>query len=288
MNWEETIIEIRKKEDFKDLVYKSYLGADLRENVERFVKSEEFIETLNLIKKNNPNGIKLLDIGSGNGISAIGFALNGFDVTVVEPDPSETIGAGAIRKLKDVFNLNNIEIHEGFAEEMDFESESFDIVYARQAMHHANNLDQFVGESSRLLKKGGIFLTTRDHVVFDAADKEMFLNEHPLHKFYGGENAFSPTEYKSAITSAGLTIVEELRYFDSPINYYPELTTYQRKNLDQYLDALTEKILTNKFGSIGKIGLLKTLLSKRVGTDKDSFLDEKNRVGRIYSYLSKK
>lgn len=174
MTWEETIQYIRQQPQFADLVEKAYFDADLRLNVERFRASDEFAQTLLLLKRNQPNAKKILDIGCGNGISSLAFALAGFEVTAVEPDASITVGAGAIRLLKDEYQLPNLNIHVAFAEDIAFASESFDIVYVRQAMHHANNLDKFIAECARVLKKDGMLLTVRDHVVFDEADKHWF------------------------------------------------------------------------------------------------------------------
>ena len=100
MNWHETIIYIRTKPEYKFLVEKAYFEEDLPLNVERFRNEEEFKETLILLKKYAPNAKNILDIGAGNGISSVAFALAGYNVTVVEPDASDTVGAEAIRKLK--------------------------------------------------------------------------------------------------------------------------------------------------------------------------------------------
>ncbi|PHQ58442.1 MAG: SAM-dependent methyltransferase, partial [Sulfurimonas sp.] len=101
--------------------------------------------------------------------------------------------------------MSNLEIFESFAEDIKFDSNSFDVVYVRQAMHHANDLNKFIGECGRVVKNGGLLLTIRDHVIFDAKDKEWFLESHPLHKFYGGENAYKPEEYESAMENASMT-----------------------------------------------------------------------------------
>ncbi len=112
-------------------------------------------------------------------------------VTAVEPDPSLTVGAGAVRKLKEHYELKNLEDYENFAEDINFKSNYFDIVYIRQAMHHANNLNKFIKECVRVLKPNGLLLTIRDHVIYDEKDKNWFLEYHPLHKIYEGENAFT-------------------------------------------------------------------------------------------------
>ena len=101
MTWEETIIKIRKEDDYKILVEQAYLDENLELNVQRFSKSKEFEQTLMIIKSYQPNTSSILDIGCGNGISAINLALKGYNVTAVEPDKSKTVGAGAIKELKE-------------------------------------------------------------------------------------------------------------------------------------------------------------------------------------------
>jgi SAM-dependent methyltransferase len=224
MTWHETIQYIRSNPAYKDLVKNAYFEEDLPLNVERFYKSAEFKETLKLIRLYAPHICSILDIGSGNGISAISFALKNekYNVAAIEPDSSDTVGAGAIRKLKEYYHLDNIEIKEAFAEDLNFEKEQFDVVYARQSMHHANDLNGFVREAVKGLKKGGVFISVRDHVLYNhQEDKEWFLTSHPLHKFYGGENAFTEKEYIDAINNSGLILKKILHHYDSVINYFP-------------------------------------------------------------------
>ncbi len=285
MTWEETILYIRTQPSYTKLVEQAYFESELQLNVERFRKSEEFLETLAIIKKYTITGKRILDIGSGNGISPVAFALEGYEVVCIEPDGSNTIGAGAIRWLKSYYNLTNLEVYECFAEDINFESEIFDVVYARQCMHHAHHLGKFVGEMARVLKKDGLFLTVRDHVVFNKADKEWFLESHPLQKFYGGENAFSANEYRTAINKSGLHLLKELKYYDSVINYFPTATN-QVVNFKQIKTKNLQSGLRKKIGFFAKIPLVFNLymISKRHLL----VLDELLVPGRMYSYLAKK
>lgn len=286
--WEETIEYIRTKPEYEFLVEKAYFDANLSLNVERFRKSSEFEETVSLIEKYNISGNKrILDVGCGNGISCIAFALLGYDVVAVEPDPSSTIGAGAIRKLKEEYNLSNIEIYEAFAEDISFESNSFDIVYVRQAMHHANDLTKFVSELGRVLKKGGILVTIRDHVIFDQYDKENFLAVHPLQKFYGGENAFTPKEYREAMTHSGLEVLLELKYYDSEINYFPLTKDFVDNMIPNEIEKLRSR-LRKKIGILSKIPMIFKWYSRRNGFDSENFKDERKIPGRMYSYVATK
>jgi ubiquinone/menaquinone biosynthesis C-methylase UbiE len=287
MTWEETIKFIRTQPEYKDLVKFAYFEEDLKLNVERFKKDEEFAETKKIIQEIIPfhPGVKLLDIGSGNGITALAFALEGIRVDAVEPDPSETIGAGAIRKLKNTLQLSNIEVHEGFAEELNFADCSFDIVYTRQCMHHAHNLQLFIKECFRVLKKGGLLITVRDHVVFDEADKKRFLETHPLQKFYGGENAYTRGEYSQAMINAGFKIRQVLKHYDSVINYFP-LAKASKENRENDNRRFVQSVIEKKLGVFAKINWLNDTAKKYVEGKLGPVYDETQIPGRMYTFLA--
>lgn len=286
MNWEQTIDYIRSKEEYALLIEQAYLRADNELNIQSFSTSEEFSETLKLIEKKKPGKLKILDVGCGNGIASISFALKGHDVTAIDPDPSDTVGTGAVEKLKQKLGLKNIEIVTSTAEDFSYSAESFDVIYARQAMHHAYNLIQFISNCARFLKSGGLFVTIRDHVIYNNKDKEIFLNEHPLHKFYHGENAYRNSEYKNAFLSAGLEILEEVKFFDSAINYSP-LTLSSIEEKIQKEKLLIRKTLESKLGALGKIPLI-FLLYNRLIFDPEILRNERYYSGRMYSYIAKK
>jgi SAM-dependent methyltransferase len=285
MNWEETLKLIREKPEFKDLVEKSYISTDLIKNVNDYKKSDEYIEIKKIISDLFPNTNSILDIGAGNGISSIAFALDGYVVTALEPDPSITEGAGAISKIKEKLNLSNVTVLQGYAEDVNLPTSSFDLVFCRQSMHHAANLDQFVNQSSRALKSGGGFIAVRDHVINSEKDKKVFLNKHPLHKFYGGENAFTLKEYTGAIEKANLKLVKILKYYDSIINYFPAT-----KEEIQNLPYASEIHIHNKLKSkLGLIGNLKPIiwLYKLYSGNLHPYNDEKI-PGRPYTFIAQK
>ena len=240
MTWEETVIYFRSQPINRQILKDAYLEENLIQNIERFKISAEWAETIKEINSFTSNKMpnKVLDIGAGNGISSLAFTLNGYEVTALEPDTSNTVGSGAIKFLAEYYNLNNINIVEAFGENLPFEDESFDIVYGRQVMHHAHHLNNFVKEAARVLKKGGVLITVRDHVIINEKDKERFLKKHPLQKHYGGENAFLLSEYKEAILMANLSIKKILLPSKSPINYSP----WNKKRVSEFI--------SNKFGRV--------------------------------------
>lgn len=287
MTWEETIQFIRTKSEYNELVEKAYFDENLELNVERFRISEEFSETKVLLNYYAPKAKTILDIGSGNGISAISFALEGYNVTVSEPDASDTVGAGAIKKLKEFYGVVHMNIYEEFAENINFSNSLFDIVYVRQAMHHAYNLKEFISNLSNLLKPGGILMTIRDHVIYNESDKKWFLENHPLQKFYGGENAFTESEYKTAMLQSGLNILKTLKHFDSVINFFPlTLTEYQERIKEK--EKSIKKHLKKKIGFIGNIPFIFSAYKKKIRFKIDDIFNEEDIPGRMYSFIARK
>lgn len=286
MTWEEAVEMIREKAEYADLVKNAYFESDLVLNVERYYKSQEYQEIQNWLGGLGINSGKILDIGSGNGISALSFALDGFQVDAVEPDPSETVGAAAIRKLKNHYQIPNITIHESYAEDVRFTANSYDLVFARQALHHANDLNRFVQESYRVLKPNGYMITVRDHVVFDAKDKELFLQKHPLHRFYGGENAFHPEEYEEAFRKAGFAIEKKYKYFDTPVNYFP--ATKESITPEGKIDKLRTNF-RNKYPKLGRMVFAFQLYITYLKLRGYSFTNDEMKIpGRMYSYILRK
>lgn len=286
MTWEETIRYIRSKVEYNSLVNQSYLHEDLELNVKRFSESDEFTETLKLIESKKQGCLRILDVGCGNGIASVTFALKGHNVVAFDPDSSNTVGTGAVQQLKEKLGLNALSVLTTTAEKLKLEPDSFDVVYCRQAMHHAHSLNKFISNCVRFLKKDGLFLTIRDHVIFDHKDKQKFLNEHPLHKFYGGENAYQRDEYRKAFQVAGLEITQEIRFFDSIINYFPlSLNAIEDRISNE--KELIHKNLKRRLGKLGHSQLTYALYKYFV-FNPERLRQEQFYSGRMYSYICRK
>ena len=160
----------------------------------------------------------VLDLGAGRGISSYAFAQSGSTVMALEPDSSQIVGAGAIRALVEQTQLPIQAIQE-YGETLPFSNQTFDVVYGRAVLHHARDLKQLCQEAARVLKSGGAFLATREHVISRKADLPRFFEAHSLHRYYGGENAFLLAEYTTAIEQAGLQLQQVIAPYDSVINH---------------------------------------------------------------------
>ena len=219
LTWEESILRLKKQFEQQDLVKACYYDDPLIKAAQRFYSSEEWKRVRSLMPSPS-TGKKALDLGAGRGIASYALAKDGWDTTALDPDPSCIVGTGAIRQLATDAGVRITVVQEQ-GERLPFLDASFDVVYCRQSLHHARSLQQTCREIFRVLKPGGLFLATREHVISKDEDRQVFLDAHPLHKYYGGENAFLLKEYLFAIRSAGLRVQQILAPLDSPINYFP-------------------------------------------------------------------
>ena len=218
MTWEEAVLWLREQPDQVELVRACFYDDPLLAAAERYYQSSEWLAVRELLPR--PPG-KALDLGAGRGISSYALARDGWDTTALEPDPSAIVGTGAIRNLSRESGLR-IEIAEDRAEKLPFDDGSFDLVHGRQILHHSDHLERLCGEVARVLKPGGVFIATREHVISRQGDLQRFLDSHPLHRFYGGENAFQLDEYRNALMRGGLDVIRILNPFQSDINLFPE------------------------------------------------------------------
>lgn len=234
VSWEDAVTWLMNQPDKQDLVKDCYYDPSVIEAANRYWKSDEWQAIRLLI--NNKSGTAL-DLGAGRGISSYALAKGGWKVLAIEPDPSNLVGAGAIEILAKSENLP-IKVSREFGEEINCESESFDLVFARQVLHHAKNLDQLCAEVYRVLKPNGMFLAVRDHIVSSMRDMEKFFDKHPLHNLYGGENAYTEKQYLGAMKRAGFTVKTVIKSFDSVINYAPHTEDSLKAELSSRINNL--------------------------------------------------
>jgi hypothetical protein len=68
-------------------------------------------------------------------------------------------------------------------------------------------------------------------VISRREDLQKFLDGHPLHRIYGGENALLLREYVAALRAAGLRVDTVLGPFDSEINFAPQTRETLRREI---------------------------------------------------------
>lgn len=272
-NWEQAVVWLKNQPDKMKLVMDCYYDDPIETAACRFARSEEWKEVNSILNKQFPCDV--LDLGAGRGISSYAFAKCGCNVTAVEPDKSPVVGTAAIERLINNSDLD-IKIICEKCEDLHIASNSFDIVYGRAVLHHSEDLYKFCQEAARVLKKGGAFLITREHVISKKEDLIKFQSEHPLHFLYGGENAYLLDEYLDAISFSGLRVINVLGHWDSVINYAPmssvEFTQKIANALNIYLP--------------GKIAIYVSkikIIQKYYGLYLTKTMD---MPGRLYSFLA--
>lgn len=275
LTWEQAIAWLRAQPEQQELVEACYYDLPTINAAKRFEQSEEWLAVKKLLSPCLPG--KVLDIGAGNGVSSFSFAKAGCAVTAIEPDLSSTVGLEAVKTLAESHNLN-IQAIQAQGEAIPFPNGTFNVVYGRQVLHHARDLKQLCTEVSRVLKPGGIFIATREHVISSERDLPLFLENHPLHALYGGENAFLLRDYCQAIKETGLQIKLILGPYDSEINHAPTTFSQNRAHILQRLQRYIGKSAANiLISSSSFYQMINQIRSWRCRTP-----------GRLYSFLATK
>lgn len=216
--WEQAVQWLIDQPEKKELVRYCYYDDPLVEAAERFRASEEWKAVMELLDEYLPG--RVLDLGAGRGISSYAFAKEKCSVVALEPDPSPLVGYEAIKSLAKASGTS-IQVDTVHGEALPFDDNSFDIVYGRAVLHHAKDLKMLCKEAFRVLRRGGVFLATREHVISRKEDLSVFLDSHPLHHLYGGENAYLLKEYISAISMSGAKLKKVMGPYENVINYAP-------------------------------------------------------------------
>jgi SAM-dependent methyltransferase len=269
------VVWLRNQPDQRQLVLDAFYDDPLIAAAERYFSSAEWQAVSELLR--NRTG-KALDVGAGRGIASYALTRNGFAVTALEPDASAIVGAAAIRNLAAEACLP-IEVVEEFSERLPFADETFDVVFARAVLHHTSDLDSACREMFRVLRRGGVLIAAREHVISKETDLAQFLDQHPLHHLYGGEHAFLLDRYTGALKGAGFVAIEVLAPLKSPINLFPYTTETLRATV---VERLTRKIPLEPVwrAALASRSVFTSLLSIAERFD--------HRPGRLYSFVCHK
>jgi len=263
---------LRNDPSCKDLIFNSYLTADLLDNCRRFSGSEEFLAALGILAGLGA-GTKLLDVPAGNGIAAYAFSTSGYEVTAVDPDPSRTVGRGAIAHVVKMSGLK-VEVVDAVGEDLPFPTGCFDVVYVRQGLHHAADLPGMMSEFFRVLRPAGILLACREHVVDDYGPSlKAFLDAQVDHQLYGGEHAFTLVDYLAAFDTVGFSLIQVMDPWDSVINLFPDTP-----------DALKARLLSSRPARM----LRRLLPDSAILALGMLYLRRRKAAGRLYSFIARK
>ena len=271
LSWEQAVRWYRAQPNNEAEIRNNYFDLPVLGAAERYAESEEFAEVLRLLGRGNSK--RILDLGAGNGIASFALAKNAWLVTALEPDKSVEVGAAAICSIRDDTRLP-IEVVRSGETELPFEDEYFDAIHARQVLHHVPDLVLTARELARVLRPGGICLTTRDHVADDEQQLNAFRATHPLHFLYGGEHAYPLEDYLNAFAKAGLRVLQQWGPIESILNFFPGTEKERQKTIWQIANH-----------SCFRFGRLLSWSNRFRLAQLQRYTENDRTPGRIYSFL---
>jgi SAM-dependent methyltransferase len=134
----------------------------------------EWVQLNTLLAGLKLEGSRVLDIGAGPGFDSQRLSLRGAKVTALEISPL----------LAESGNLHfpHIRWVGCSSDALPFASQSFDTVFFNAALHHMRNIPAAIGEALRVLRPGGVLVTSSDPFrpsgASESAELDIF-DEHP-------------------------------------------------------------------------------------------------------------
>jgi len=181
---------------------------------------EKYFE--NYISKNNIKTPKLLDVGSGKGNHLVGFSRLGMEVCGIDERDE------CLKILKD-FDIQECDIER---EKFPFKDNFFDFVFSKSVLEHVENTDNFLKESLRVLKPGGIaIMLTPDW----KSQINFFWDD------YTHVKAFTRKSLQNAMKINGFSKVECSYFLQLPFIWKHPFLTFVTKMISLLPDSLKWK-----------------------------------------------
>ncbi|HET7628153.1 MAG TPA: class I SAM-dependent methyltransferase [Bacillales bacterium] len=149
-----------------------------------------------------------LDAATGTGHTANAFAPYVSRMTAFDLTPEMLAAA---KKFINGNGHANVSFVQGDAEHMPFADDEFDIVTCRIAPHHFPNVERFLSEVSRVLKKNGQFLLD-DNTAPEDDEIDQFYNTIEKKRDGSHHRAWKKSEWIGMLERHGFEIDEARRY----------------------------------------------------------------------------
>lgn len=152
-----------KPVNFTDINHSFEIQAENFESTElNFTKEEYLNYTLSCVAPDKQDMI--LEVAAGTCACGRSFAPSAHTVVCLDATlPMLTVG----KEKADSSRMNNMIFIKGYAEELPFLNENFDIVFSRLAFHHFTDTNTVFSEMVRVLRPGGKFVL----IDMEAADE---------------------------------------------------------------------------------------------------------------------
>ena len=173
-----------------DVLWEDYKKLDIHKEIIDYVKSYS-------------TGKKVLEVGFGTGGDLHELSKKGFNVTGID---KSRISINKARKNKLKFKAVK-----GDAENLPFESESFNTVFHQGVLEHFKNPGSFIFEQWRVLKNEGTLIVDVPHKwnLYTVYKKIKYYTG----SWYGGwERSYSANELRKLLTEKGFDVVETKYY----------------------------------------------------------------------------
>ena len=205
-----------------------YGPGHILENIEDLRST---IEPLNL-----PHGAQVLDVATGAGHTGLFLAGLGHDVTladIAQPMLDRAAKTASERGLRVRTRLHP-------AEQFPHADASFDLVTCRVAAQHFSSPASFIGETARVLRRGGHFLLIDGSVADDQPEAEDWLHAVEKLRDPSHHRFLTPRGWSRLCEASGLKVLRAaLTPFKQPdLNWYFDTAATSPENRQKVLDLV--------------------------------------------------
>lgn len=156
-----------------DLFHSKDGAVHMAINYDGVFNQDGYYQQANEISEHVGDQFQVLELGSGKGFNSLSLAQNNSNATFKGIDISKTHLDYANKKAK---NMSNLSFNYGDFQNINYEDNSFDIVFGIEAVCYSENMEQLLKEVYRVLKVGGKF------IIYDGFRFSDSENEAPLIK----------------------------------------------------------------------------------------------------------
>jgi SAM-dependent methyltransferase len=222
MNLDE--VQLAAREQFARQSHR-YGRGHVLENVEDVARALQFISL--------PAKARVLDVATGAGHTGLYLAGLGHDLTlgdIAEPMLERAAKTAAGRGLP-------VQTRQHPAEQLPYPDGHFDLVTCRVAAHHFSSPEDFVRESSRVLKTGGHFLLIDGTVEDGQPEAEAWAHEVEKLRDPSHNRLLTPGAWSRLCAARGLNVVHvDISPFKQPdLNWYFETAATSPENRTRVL-----------------------------------------------------
>src|SRR5205823_4102349 len=145
---------------------------------------------------------RVLDVATGGGHTALGFAGLGARVTAFDlTEPMLRTARGFLTER----GARDVRFVAGDVEALPFRAGAFDVATCRIAAHHFANIGPAVRQIAATIRPGGSFLV-QDILGHDDSGASTFITEVERRRDPSHVRAYRAAEWKALLRGAGLTI----------------------------------------------------------------------------------